>query len=71
MTINYELPFTSHVKLTIYDVMGRKVRMLVDTVQNKGSYNVTFDTQNLPGGTYFYELATERQKQSRKMTLIR
>jgi chitinase len=71
MTINYDLRIRSFVKLAIYDVLGRKVCILVESVQNTGSHHVTFDAQKLPGGTYFYELTTEYQKQSRKMTLIR
>ncbi len=71
MTINYELRIKSYVKLAIYDVLGRKVCTLVESVQNAGSHHVTFDAQKLPGGIYFYELTTEYQKQSRKMTLIR
>jgi chitinase len=71
LTINYELRIKSYVKLAIYDVLGRNVCTLVESVQNTGSYHVTFDAQKLPGGTYFYELTTENQKQCRKMTLIR
>ncbi len=71
MTINYELRTKSFVRLAIYDVLGRKVCTLVESVQNTGSHHVTFDAHKLPGGTYFYELTAEYQKQSRKMTLIR
>jgi hypothetical protein len=55
--INFSLPFESNVRLTIYNILGQEVRVLVDNqVQPVGSYNLTFDASDLPSGIYFYRL---------------
>ena len=55
-TISYDLPKRAHVLITIYDVLGRNVRTLVNEESPAGSYRVTFDASNLPSGVYFYRL---------------
>ena len=74
--INYQLPFSSNVKLTVYDVMGREVRTLVNEKQNAGSYNVEFDGTNLASGVYFYNLSANtpaggKFTETKKMLLIK
>ena len=55
-TISYELPIDSHVKLTVFDVLGREVAVLVDAVQVAGNYHMGYDASKLPSGMYFYHL---------------
>lgn len=54
--IKYHLPELSKVKLTVYDVLGREVRTLVNEEKPAGSYEVEFDGTNLPSGVYFYRI---------------
>ncbi len=54
--IVYEILAYHSVKLTIYDVLGREVKVLVDQNQEKGLYEVEFDASNLASGIYFYRL---------------
>lgn len=54
--INYELPFSSEVKIKIYNVLGNEIETLVNEKQNSGSYSVTFDGSDYPGGVYLYKL---------------
>ena len=70
-TIEYELPQTSRVKLTIYNVLGQKVATLVDAEQVPGNYRVKFNGQNLAAGIYFYRLQAGNFVQNRKMILIK
>ncbi|MBE0571139.1 MAG: TIGR03790 family protein, partial [Ignavibacteriaceae bacterium] len=51
-TIKYDLPQTSDVSLIIYDILGRKVKELVNTKQQAGRYEVQFDASNLASGVY-------------------
>jgi hypothetical protein len=55
-TIEYNLRYNAKVKLTVYDLLGREVRVLVNKEQAAGTYQVTFDAANLAGGIYFYKL---------------
>lgn len=51
-TISYQLSSVGQVTLKIYDVLGREVGTLVNTVQNPGRYDVKFDGSHLASGVY-------------------
>ncbi|MBK8982074.1 MAG: T9SS type A sorting domain-containing protein [Ignavibacteria bacterium] len=69
--INYEIGFTSNVKLEVYDISGRMIKQLVSQKQNPGNYNYTFDGSDLPSAVYFYKLTTEDFTETRKMILAK
>lgn len=69
--INYQLPKSSYVKLTIFDVIGRELNVLVDEKQNAGTYEVKWDAANYPSGVYFYTIQAGDFKQTKKMSLIK
>ncbi|GAB5517989.1 MAG: hypothetical protein RhofKO_02400 [Rhodothermales bacterium] len=54
--IRYEVIDTVPVQLHVYDLLGRRVRTLVDGTQDAGVYDVVFEAGDLPTGTYFYRL---------------
>ncbi|RPI18233.1 MAG: T9SS C-terminal target domain-containing protein [Ignavibacteriae bacterium] len=71
-TIVYNIPKTSDIKLKVYDILGREVSELVNTVQQAGNYKATFDASNLASGIYFYSLFADGNKiDSKKMVLIK
>ncbi len=55
-TIKYELPKAAYVRLVVYDILGREVKVLVDEQKEAGSYTVRFDGSDLPSGVYFYRI---------------
>ena len=57
-TIRFSMLETSVVKLVVYDVLGREVRVLVDGTREAGTHEVVFEAGNLPSGTYLVQLAT-------------
>jgi hypothetical protein len=59
------------VRLVIYDVLGRKVKTLMNDIQFPGEYSVVFDASSLPSGTYYYQLSSGNFSQIRKMILIK
>lgn len=74
--IAYHLPRSVAVQLTIYNVLGQKVRTLVDATQPPGSYTVRWDGKDALGnpaasGIYIYTLTAGEFRDSRKMTLLR
>lgn len=69
--ISYALPEQAAVNLSVFDVTGRLVKVLVDASQPAGSYNVNFDAATLPSGIYFYRLKTSQFSESRQMVLLR
>ncbi len=70
-TIRYTLPVAGPVRLEVFDVLGRRVAVLVDGVAPPGTREVTFDARGLPGGTYFYRLLSGRRIETRAMLLIK
>jgi hypothetical protein len=61
-TIYYDLPADSHVKIMIYDILGREVRSLVDEQESAGYQKVRFDIQGVASGVYFYRIQAEPLK---------
>jgi len=69
--ISYQIPRIRHVKLVVYDLLGRVVSVLVDERRAAGSHEVTFDGSYLASGVYFYQLRSGDFVQTRKFCLIR
>ncbi len=70
-TISYQLSATSQVELTVFNAAGQKVRTLVSSKQNAGSYSASFDANGLSSGIYIYRLTAGNFTQMRKMVLIK
>ncbi|TVQ03113.1 MAG: T9SS C-terminal target domain-containing protein [Balneolaceae bacterium] len=70
-TIRYHLSEPSYVRLDIYDLVGTRVATLVDEPKERGSYDVTFNADNLASGIYLYRIFTDQYVQTRKMVLIK
>jgi hypothetical protein len=70
-TIKFELPKTSHVILTVCDVLGREVSVLVNEKREAGVHRVSFDGSNLASGVYFYRLQAGGFVQTKKMLILR
>ena len=70
-TIAYSLPRAEQVRVSIYDVLGREVRLLVDGRQAAGRHEVVFEAGALPSGTYFYRIETPSGVQAKKLVLLK
>ena len=69
-TIEFSLDRAQTITLTVHDMLGRQVRVLVDGVQPVGRYSVSFDGSGLASGTYLYVLRTEQNVAVKKMSLL-
>ena len=69
--IEYDLPAASHVRLTIYSVLGQVVAVIQDADLPAGRYSVPFEGGGLPSGIYFYRIATATFTETKKLTLLR
>lgn len=70
-TIAYALNVNGTARLSVYDLAGKEVAVLVDGIQSAGNYQAQLDGVNLTSGIYFYKLQTAEQVLTRKMTLIK
>ena len=57
--------------LSVYDILGQEVAILVNDQLKPGKYEVTFDASNLPSGTYFAKLTSGEHSNTIKMLLIK
>jgi hypothetical protein len=70
-TIRFTLNRSAQVVLNVYNVLGQKVVTLLNEQMSAGEHQVEFNGQNLPSGTYFYELKVEGKSQVRMMNLMK
>lgn len=69
--IHYSLGHPQEIRLTVYDLAGRRVRELFQGWQGAGPHQAVFDGQALPSGVYLCKLATDAGSHSLKMLLIK
>lgn len=74
--IAYDLPKAGHVTLEIFNILGQRVRLLSDGMQQAGQYRVEWqgsdeDGHPVASGVYLYRLRTGERTESRKMLLLR
>lgn len=69
--IGYTIQESGFVKLEVFDITGRRVRVLVEEVVLAGHHTVTFDASDLSTGTYIYRLVTPNESFIRKLSLIK
>ncbi|MDC3297248.1 PQQ-dependent sugar dehydrogenase, partial [Balneolaceae bacterium] len=69
--IQYELPISTEVNLSIYNGIGHKISELVNGEQRAGIHTVIYDAQNSSSGIYYYRLETPFSISIKKMILIK
>ncbi len=69
--IQYAVSEAASVRLAVYDLLGREVRVLVDATTAAGVYTVTFDAASLPSGAYFYRLQAGDFTETRRMVFLK
>jgi hypothetical protein len=70
--INYELPFTTDIDISIYNLLGQKVASLVQEKQSVGKYQVEWNATGFASGVYYYQLRGKTGViQTKKMLLLR
>ena len=69
--INYELPITNDVDLSLYNLLGQKVVTLVNKRQNAGTYQVEWDAREFASGIYYYRIEAGEFQDVKKMILLR
>ncbi len=69
--IKYRIERQGNVKLEVYNLLGQKIKTLVDEFRNAGNYEVNFNATELTSGTYFYKLQMDEFVKVRKMILLK
>lgn len=69
--ITYSIPARSNVSLKVFDLLGSEIVELAKGEIETGTYDITFNADNLPSGVYFYRLQAGSFMQTRKMTVLK
>ncbi|MAO65813.1 MAG: glucose sorbosone dehydrogenase [Balneola sp.] len=69
--ITYQLPEAADIELSVFNMLGQKIRVLESTRKAAGSYTISFDASSLTSGVYIYQLQSGSTTLTRKMTLIK
>ena len=70
-SITYELPEPTSVRLSVFDMLGREVAVLVDGEKSAGRHSVRFNAEGLTSGIYIYRIHAGTFTQTKKFTLMK
>ncbi|MBR9976304.1 MAG: T9SS type A sorting domain-containing protein [Bacteroidetes bacterium] len=70
-SFTFKLVEDRHVRLAVYDAMGREVAVVTDADYSRGVHSAVLRSSGLPSGLYFYRLTTDAGVIQRKMLLMR
>ena len=70
-TIRYEIPQDGVVTIDIYDILGQKVKTLINEFQKADRYEINFNGIGLASGVYIYRMKVNDFIESKKMVLVR
>jgi hypothetical protein len=69
--ITYQLPKSENVRVTVFDLLGREVAVLVNEFKTAGTYNIEFNASQLSSGVYLYRIDAGEFKDVKKMVLVK
>ncbi len=70
-TIKFDIPFSSLVKIAIYDISGREIQTLVNEQLQSGTYETQWNASSYSSGVYFYRLSAGDFSETKRMLLIK
>jgi hypothetical protein len=70
-TIRYRLESPGFVIIDIFDLLGRKIKTLVNGSQTPGDYRVAWNAEDNPSGVYFYRLQAGEVVETKRMVLLK
>jgi hypothetical protein len=69
--IGYDVPEASHVKMVVYDLLGRRIAVLHDGQQKGGRHRLVFDAHSVASGVYFYRMEIDKTIYTGKMVVVK
>jgi hypothetical protein len=70
-TIQFAVPQSGRVTVTVFDLLGREIALLVDEDLGPGRFTVTWNAAGAASGTYFYRLTAGTFVETKRMLLLR
>ncbi len=70
-TISFTVEETQHIRISVWDLSGQMIATLVDATRSPGQFDVSFNANTLPSGTYFVRMESDSGIQTRPMMLMK
>ena len=69
--INYGLPENGNIRISVYDITGKEVAILLDSFQSRGYYSIKWNASSYTSGIYFIQLISDHHLITQKVILIK
>jgi hypothetical protein len=69
--IEYAVPVSAHVRITVFDALGRPIASLVDERKTAGYHTAVWTGSSLVSGVYYYRMEVGDFVDTRQMTLLK
>jgi hypothetical protein len=69
--VRYKIARPGHVRLSVYDLLGRELKTIVDEFQQAGEYEARIDAGDFANGVYLYGIISGGQREYRKMVVVK
>jgi len=69
--VKYTMPYGTDIKLELFDILGKKVRIIYSGYQDSGTHEISFDGADLSSGIYYYVLSARNNRMIKECLLIK
>ncbi len=70
-TIEFGLPQNGNTRLSVLNILGEEIEILLDEVKEAGYYSIDFNARDIPSGAYFYRIQSGNFIETKKMLLLK
>ncbi len=70
-SIDYDIPTSGHIEIILYDIMGNRVRTLLDKFHHPGYFKITLSSVGLNSGVYIIKLISQQKVFTRKIAVVK
>ncbi|NMB80757.1 MAG: T9SS type A sorting domain-containing protein [Ignavibacteria bacterium] len=70
-TISFSLPKEMEIKLEVFDLLGRSIKLLAEGKYHSGTHTLLFNAQGISSGIYFYRLTTGQSSITKRLVLLK
>jgi hypothetical protein len=71
LAIQFSIPSTDRVEIIVYDILGRQVSMLANTVMNAGEHRLDWNANDMSSGAYFIVLSLRQRSDIKRVTHVK
>ncbi|HEY5122191.1 MAG TPA: T9SS type A sorting domain-containing protein [Ignavibacteria bacterium] len=69
--IEFDIPKSGFYKISVFDILGREVKELVNDNYKEGNYSVLFNGENFSSGIYYYKISSDKFIDVKRMLLVK